>query len=59
MNMLAFSVDSVMIVPLWSLIAGITVSFAPFHIFVELRPAFRSTDRKNVACAVFWLPAIF
>jgi len=55
--MLAFSVVSVMIVPLWSLIAGIIFLF-PFRLFTYLYisdqqlPSFRSTDRKNVSCAV-------
>jgi hypothetical protein len=38
--MLAFSVESVMIVPGWSLITGIvSISFPPFHVLVELRAA--------------------
>ena len=56
--MLAFPVESVMIVPLWSVIAGI-ISLFSIRLLTYLQnsdqqlPSFRSTDRKYVSCAVF------
>jgi hypothetical protein len=57
--MSAISAESIMIVPLWFLIAGI-ISQLSFRLFTYFQnsgqklPSFCSTDHNNVSCAVLY-----